>query len=146
MTFEEVDGLAQRRSGLDPKTWAAEDERLRNYWRRQEYEAMMDERQLESQSRLLIELGEPEAWLETMLRAARRSAAHADDIGDRAMSGRWRNLARSLEHAAAATAQDPMQAGQDQSPSDLEPSDTATQSQAEPQHQPPSATSVQAGA
>ena len=96
-----------------------------------DYQAM-DERQLESQSRLLIELGEPEAWLETMLRAARRSASHADDLGDRALAGRWRNLARSLEHAAAAVAPDPMTAGRDQSPSGLEPSDSATQSQAEP--------------
>ena len=85
-----------------------------------DYQAM-DEKQLESQSRLLIELGEPEAWLETMLRAAKRSASHADDIGDRAMSGRWRDLARSLERAAAATALDPMQAG--------EPGDSAIQSQ-----------------
>ena len=110
-----------------------------------DYQAM-DEKQLESQSRLLIELGEPEAWLETMLRAAKRSASHADDIGDRALAGRWRDLARSLERAAAATSHDPMQAGKNQSPADLEPNDSATQSQAEPQHQPPSATSTHAGA
>ena len=89
----------------------------------------MDEKQLEGQSRLLIELGEPESWLETMMRAARRSATHADDIGDSSLAGRWRNLTRALEYASAAAAHDPMTADKDQSPSDLEPSDTATQSQ-----------------
>ena len=98
----------------------------------------MDEKQLEAQSRLLIELGEPEAWLETMLRAAKRSASHCGwTLADRALAGRWRNLARSLEHAAAGTARDPMQAGQDQSPSDLEPGDSAIQSQPTPQTEPP---------
>ena len=82
----------------------------------------MDEKQLEGQSRLLIELGEPESWLETMLRAARRSASHADDTGDRSMAGRWRNLARALEYASAAAAHDPMTSLD-------EPSDSATQSQ-----------------
>jgi hypothetical protein len=84
----------------------------------------MDEKQLEGQSRLLIELGEPESWLETMLRAARRSALHADDSGDDAMAKRWRNLTRALEYASAAAAHDPLTAG--------EPSDSATQSQSQP--------------
>ena len=95
----------------------------------------MGEKQLEGQSRLLIDLGEPEIWLETMLRAARRSASHADDIGDQALAGRWRNLARALEYASAAAAHDPLTADKDQSPSDLEPSDTATQSQPTPDSQ-----------
>ena len=89
-----------------------------------DYQAM-DEKQLEGQSRLLIELGEPESWLETMLRAARRSATHADDIGDSSLAGRWRNLTRALEYASAAAAHDPMTAG--------EPTDTATQSQSTPE-------------
>ena len=68
----------------------------------------MDERQLESQSRLLIELGEPETWLETMLRASRRSALHAEGIGDLALSRRWQTLTRGLQYAIAATVHDPI--------------------------------------
>ena len=80
----------------------------------------MDEKQLESQSRLLIELGEPETWLETMLRAASRSASHASSTGDEELAKRWRKLGKGLEYAVAATVNDPI-AG--------EPLDTATQSQ-----------------
>ena len=68
----------------------------------------MDERQLEAQSRLLIELGEPETWLETMLRASRRSAGHEASQGNQALAKRWRKLTRGLEHAIAATVNDPV--------------------------------------
>ena len=68
----------------------------------------MDERQLEAQSRLLIELGEPETWLETMLRASRRSALHAEGIGDVGLSRRWQTLTRGLQYAIAATVHDPL--------------------------------------
>ena len=68
----------------------------------------MDEKQLESQSRLLIELGEPEAWLETMLRASRRSASHEASQGNEELASRWRRLTRGLEHAIAATVDDPL--------------------------------------
>ena len=105
----------------------------------------MDEKQLEAQSRLLIELGEPETWLETMLRASRRSASHEASVGNEELARRWRTLTRGLEYAIAATVHDPITDGtdprsesrSDQSPSDLEQTDTATQSQAnptEPQH------------
>ena len=107
----------------------------------------MDEKQLEAQSRLLIELGEPETWLETMLRASRRSASHEASQGNGELARRWRKLTRGLEYAIAATVHDPITdprsesrtSGTDQSPSDLEPMDTETQSQAnpaEPQQQP----------
>lgn len=72
----------------------------------------MDERQLESQSRLLIELGEPETWLETMLRASRRSAGHEARNGNEELAGRWRRLTRGLEHAIAATVNDPIAGGE----------------------------------
>ena len=70
--------------------------------------AFMDEKQLESQSRLLIELGEPEAWLETMLRASRRSASHESAQGNEQLASRWRKLTRGLEYAIAATVDDPI--------------------------------------
>ena len=82
----------------------------------------MDEKQLEAQSRLLIELGEPETWLETMLRASRRSALHAEGVGDMALSLRWQTLTRGLQYAIAATVHDPIA---DQ------PLDTASQSQSQ---------------
>ena len=85
----------------------------------------MDEKQLEAQSRLLIELGEPETWLETMLRASRRSALHAEGIGDMGLSRRWQNLTRGLQYAIAATVHDPIA---DQ------PLETAGQSNIAPQH------------
>ena len=68
----------------------------------------MDEKQLEAQSRLLIELGEPETWLETMLRASRRSALHAEGTGDESLARRWQNLTRGLQYAIAATVNDPI--------------------------------------
>ena len=68
----------------------------------------MDEKQLEAQSRLLIELGEPETWLETMLRASRRSALHAEGIGDMGLAKRWQTLTRGLQYAIAATVHDPL--------------------------------------
>ena len=77
----------------------------------------MDEKQLESQSRLLIELGEPEAWLETMLRASRRSAMHEASQGNEQLAGRWRRLTKGLEYAIAAIG---------------EPMDTEPQAQASP--------------
>ena len=96
----------------------------------------MDERQLEAQSRLLIELGEPETWLETMLRASRRSALHAEGTGDESLARRWQNLTRGLQYAIAATVNDPITDGTDprsesragQSPSDLEQPGAATES------------------
>ena len=68
----------------------------------------MDEKQLEAQSRLLIELGEPETWLETMLRASRRSAIHEAAAGNEELAKRWRRLTRGLEYAVAATVHDPL--------------------------------------
>ena len=95
----------------------------------------MDEKQLESQSRLLIELGEPETWLETMLRASRRSALHAEVTGDESLARRWQNLTRGLQYAIAATVNDPVagtnprsESRAGQSPSDLEQPGTATES------------------
>ena len=87
----------------------------------------MDERQLESQSRLLIELGEPETWLETMLRASRRSAAHEAAAGNEELARRWRKLTGGLEYAIAATVHDPIAdpAEPQQPPSHTEPQDDA---------------------
>ena len=96
---------------------------------------VMDEKQLEAQSRLLIELGEPETWLETMLRASRRSALHAEGTGDMELARRWQTLTRGLQYAIAATVHDPITDGTNQSPSDLEPTSTETQSQ--PSHTEP---------
>ena len=78
----------------------------------------MDEKQLEAQSRLLIELGEPETWLETMLRASRRSASFEAASGNEELARRWRTLTRGLEYAIAATVHDPI--------ADAEQTDTAT--------------------
>ena len=97
--------------------------------------AAMDEKQLEAQSRLLIELGEPETWLETMLRASKRSAAHEASQGNEELARRWRKLTKGLEYAIAATVHDPIADGTNQSPSDLEPTSTETQSQ--PSHTEP---------
>ena len=95
----------------------------------------MDEKQLESQSRLLIELGEPETWLETMLRASKRSAVHEAGAGNEELARRWRALTRGLEYAIAATVHDPIADGTNQPPSDLEPLDRATESQPSPAEQ-----------
>ena len=103
----------------------------------------MDEKQLEAQSRLLIELGEPETWLETMLRASRRSAAHEASQGNEELAQRWRKLTRGLEYAIAATVHDPIAdqqpniARQHPNPIGLMQSDSANQSQAEPSPQQP---------
>jgi hypothetical protein len=86
----------------------------------------MSENSIEDQSRLLIALGEPESWLETMARASRRSALQAAANGDETLAQRWRKLASALDHASASLANDvnPMQAG--------EPGETSTQSQTQP--------------
>jgi hypothetical protein len=87
----------------------------------------MEKNDVEAQARLLIELGEPESWLETMQRAAGRSALHASAHGDETLAERWRKLCRALNHASAGLAQgaaNPMQAGG--------PNDTSTQSQTQP--------------
>jgi hypothetical protein len=84
-----------------------------------------DAQELETQSATLIELGEPESWLETMLRASRRQALHEASLGRVALAERWRKLTQALDHASAAMATNanPMQAG--------EPGESATQSQGE---------------
>jgi hypothetical protein len=86
----------------------------------------MDEKPIDDQSRLLIQLGEPETWLETMLREARRQALHAAAKGDEPLAKRWRKLAKGLDQATAASADNPMVTG--------EPNDSATQSQGETAH------------
>ena len=90
----------------------------------------MDEKQLEAQSRLLIELGEPETWLETMLRASRRSALHAEVTGDESLARRWQNLTRGLQYAIAATVNDPItDAKQPGTATESHPSHTEAHSQ-----------------
>ena len=71
----------------------------------------MDSKPIESQSRLLLELGEPESWLEAMLRASRREALHAATQGHEELAKRWRRLERALDYASAANSVEPFSEG-----------------------------------
>ena len=83
----------------------------------------MSENSIEGDARLNADLGEPESWLETLLREARRRALKAATQGDESLAKRWRNVVRGLDTATAASATDAHIS---------EPSETATQSQAQP--------------
>lgn len=61
----------------------------------------MDSDERAAQAKLLIDLGEPESWLETLQREARRAALHAGAQGDETLAERWRRLDKALDSASA---------------------------------------------
>jgi hypothetical protein len=63
----------------------------------------MSENPIEGDARLNADLGEPETWLETLLREARRRALKAAAIGDEPLAKRWRKVVAGLDQASAAT-------------------------------------------
>jgi hypothetical protein len=63
----------------------------------------MTENSIEGDARLNADLGEPESWLETLLREARRRALKAAANGDETLAKRWRKVVAGLDQASAAT-------------------------------------------
>jgi len=61
----------------------------------------MESEERAAQAKLLIDLGEPESWLETLQREARRAALHAGAQGDEELAKRWRRLDKALDSASA---------------------------------------------
>jgi hypothetical protein len=61
---------------------------------------MVLSREVRELGRPAIELGEPEAWLESMRRGARSLAQHELAHGDEALARRWERLAQALQLAA----------------------------------------------